>query len=284
MKPKKLYCLGITPLYADTKKHTVYSELYPLPSLCLCDFNELITSHITKLSQLIIEMELSDVSAKTTCVTWFFEQTNSYHINIPSCIHVTETSVYFSGYLPPYKQTYFVTSKVPINEVLDNAKMFRPIDMARLSLPLAKGMIKELGFRYQSYEKANDRFYVLDDVLTALVKLDGETTEALESDTSNYLLALSSEISNLHKESESIELEMELLAKKLLYRAFGLTVGDWISTDSTWRPDKRVQLQIERVDYYNESITLSGPIITQKGDVGKRTESVQIRLVTNNEH
>ncbi|PKI12759.1 hypothetical protein [Colwellia sp. 12G3] len=71
---------------------------------------------------------------------------------------------------------------------------------------------------------------------------------------------------------------MEELSKKLLFLTFGLTIGDWICTNSYWHDGRKVHFKIERVDYYPNEIILSGPIITQKGEVGKREKSIRINL------
>lgn len=276
--------MSVKPLYKEIRHSRESVCVYPIPTLCLCDFEKSLTDIITELSSVLNDNELTEVAKQTTCVVWFFEQTNRYHINIPSCIHVTASEVYFSGCLAPYKQKYFITSKVPMNEVLANAGTFKPVDMTRLKLPLAKALIKELDFKYQEYEKISDRYYALDEVLEALIKLDNNTAEELDSEGSSYSNALSGEIGSLNKQRERLELEMENLAKKLLNRAFGLSVGDWICTDSTWRVEKKIQLKIEQVDYYNKTITLFGPIITQKGQLGKTSKSIQIRLFTKDEH
>ena len=183
--------------------------------------------------------QLTEVSKKITGITWFFELNNRYHIDIPTYIHVTESRVYFTGYLPPYKQKYFRTSEVPLDVILDSGREFKPINLANLQLPFAKAIASELEVQQTKFEKINDRYYTLD---------------------------------------EAIELTMEELSKKLLYRIFGLTIGDWICTDSSWHEGRKVHLRIERVDYYSNEIILSGPIITQKGEVGKREESIRINL------
>jgi len=78
--------------------------------------------------------------------------------------------------------------------------------------------------------------------------------------------------------SESLDLEIEILCKRLLQRTFGINIGDWIAVDSIADGSKRVQLEISHVDFYLNTLTLSGPVITQKGQVGKRINSIQIRL------
>jgi len=276
MAKSKLYCLSIKPIVIEHK--VVHGSLHPMPLYCLSDFNVSLISCINSLIDVLNQHQLTEVSKKITDITWFFELTNRYHIDIPTYIHVTESTVYFTGYLPPYKQKYLRTSEVPLDEILDNGREVKPINLANLQLPFAKAISLELEAQQAEFEKVNDRYYALDEVRNALANLDEDTVEQLNSSSSTCLTELAQEMSHLNNQNEAVELAMEELSKKLLYRAFGLTIGDWICTDSSWHEGRKVHLRIERVDYYSNEIILSGPIITRKGEVGKREESIRINL------
>jgi len=263
MTKSKLYCLSIKPILVENK--AIQAPLHPMPLYCLSDFNASLVKCINSLIKIINEHQLTKVSQKITGITWFFELTNRYHIDIPSYIHVTESTVYFTGYLPPYKQMYFRTSEIPLDEILENGRDFKPINLTNLQLPFAKAIASELEARQTEYEKVNDRYYALDEVKNALSNLDQDTVEQLNSSSSTCLTDLAHEMSHLNKQNEAIELTIEELSKKLLYRTFGLTIGDWICTDSSWHEGRKVQLKIDRVDYYSNELILSGHIITQKG-------------------
>jgi len=276
MAKSKLYCLSIKPIFIDNK--VVHGLLHPAPLYCLSDFNASLISCINSLIDVLNQHQLTEVSKKITGINWFFELTNRYHIDMPTYIHVTESSVFFSGYLPPYREKYFRTSEVPLDEILDNGRDFKPINLASLQLPFAKAIASELDAQQTEFEKVNDRYYALDEVRNALANLDEDTVEQLNSSSSECVTELAQEMSHLNNQNEVIELTMEELSKKLLYRTFGLTIGDWICTDSSWHEGRKIHLRIERVDYYSNEIVLSGPIITRKGEVGKREESIRINL------
>jgi hypothetical protein len=281
MTTSKLYCLSIKPIFVENK--VIQAQLHPMPLYCLSDFNASLVKCINSLIEVLNGHQLTEVSKKITGITWFFEFTNRYHIDIPTYIHVTESTVYFTGYLPPYKQKYFRTSEVPLDEILDNVREFKPINLANLRLPFAKAIASELEVQQTKFEKVNDRYYALDEVRNALANLDEDTVEQLNSSSSECLTELAQEMSHLNNQNVVIELTMEELSKKLLYRTFGLTIGDWICTDSSWHEGRKVQLKIDRVDYYSSTLTLSGLIITQKGEIGKRTESIRIDLFRGSE-
>ena len=77
---------------------------------------------------------------------------------------------------------------------------------------------------------------------------------------------------------EQIQLEIDELNRKLLHRCFGIGYGDWIICDGSDYTSKRVQLQLAEVYYHENKLWLSGPIITQQGSVGKRTETIAISI------
>jgi len=277
---RRLYCLGIKPIYAESSEHQRQWQLHPMPSMCFCDFSPEITKLILSLKEPGLENGSEGVSKKTTQVTWFFEQTNRYHIDVLSYIHVSASDAYFSVCLPPYTQKYFMTHQISLDEILESEEDFKTIDLARLSVPFAKSLLKEITVKSEEQERISNRYYALDDVFSALTKLDDDATEPLKTSTADYAISLSSEIAELQKQGAALELEIEELCKKLLYRVFGLSIGDWII--STVRSP--VQLQIERVSLYQNSIILSGPIITKKGEVGKREETIYLDILPKDEH
>lgn len=280
MEKRRIYCLGIKPIYVETPANGRQWELLPMPSMCFCDFNPEITELIVSLKELVLEKNLDEVSKRTTLVTWFFEQTNRYHVDVPSYIHVSAADVYFTGHLSPHKQTYFQTHQVPLHEILESQEDFQSVDLARLSVPLAKSLMMEIAAKSEEQARISDRYYALDEVFTALAKLDDEVTEPINTSTDTYSVSLSSEIAGLQKTDAALEIEIDELCRKLLYRVFGLSIGDWIYSEVRGR----VQLQIESVSFYDNAIILSGPIITKKGEVGKREESIYLNIQSKDEH
>jgi hypothetical protein len=216
MAKSKLYCLSIKPIVIEHK--VMHGSLHPVPLYCLSDFNVSLISCINSLIDVLNQHQLTEVSKKITGITWFFELTNRYHIDIPTYIHLTESSVYFSGFLPPYRQKYFQTTKVPLNEILDNGREFKPINLANLQLPFAKAIASELDAKQAEFEKINNRYYALDEVKSALANLDQDTVEQLNSSSAECLTELAQEMSHLNNQNAVIELTMEELSKKLLYR------------------------------------------------------------------
>jgi hypothetical protein len=154
------------------------------------------------------------------------------------------------------------------------------VDLARLSVPLAKSLMSEIAAKSEEQARISDRYYALDEVFTALAKLDDEVTEPVNTSTADYSVSLSSEIAALQKKDSALELEIDELCKILLHRVFGLSLGDWVYYDARGR----IQLQIERVSFYDNSIILSGPMITKKGEVGKREESIYLNILSKDEH
>ena len=277
---RRLYCLGIKPIYVESSDNGRQWELHPMPSMCFCDFNPEIAELIVSLKALLLEHNLVEVSKQTTLVTWFFEQTNRYHIDVPSYIHVSASNVYFTGCLPPHRQTYFQTHQVTLHEILENQNDFKSVDLARLSVPLAKSLMCEIAAKSEEQARISDRYYALDEVFTALAKLDDEVTEPVNTSTADYSVSLSSEIAALQKKDSALELEIDELCKILLHRVFGLSIGDWVYYDARGR----IQLQIGSVSFYDNSIILSGPMITKKGEVGKREESIYLKVLSEDEH
>jgi hypothetical protein len=148
---------------------------------------------------------------------------------------------------------------------------------------LAKGLIKELEAKQEEFERINDRYHSLDSLLTELIALD-DTSEPLKTNTKAYEESLSSDIANLSILSELLEIELDDLAKQFLRKLLGLNIGDWINCYLSPKSTKRTQIKIEQVSFYNKHITLRGPNITKKGEVGKREESILMRVCPIDEH
>ncbi|MEM5552573.1 hypothetical protein WNY63_17770 [Pseudoalteromonas neustonica] len=283
MSAKRLFCLAVKPLYLETKSPSFFGELLPIPTMCLCDFKNLINI-ISNTITLLKEYGLNEASQSTVEATWFFQQTNRYHLNIPTQIHITLSHVYFSGCFPPHQEAYFKTSAIPVSEVLETEAKFKNIDLARLKYPQAKGVINEIMNKDAQYMGLLDLNDNLDDIKNNILKLDEKTTDELTTDLNKYNHSLSSEISKLSQKASVLELEIEAAAKKLLFKIFDLSVGDWIVCDQSVYRDKQIQLQINQVSYYDRLLTLQGPIITKKGEQGKRTETINIQILPNDEH
>ncbi|TNC82796.1 MAG: hypothetical protein C9356_02700 [Oleiphilus sp.] len=276
---KRLCCLSVSRLVADMPDNVRGWEIDPLPLYGFVDFSGQLLQEIKHLRTLLSEHELDEIKQKTTKISWYFYHTERYYRDVPSFLHVTPTEVYFSGAVKPYKQANFRTVPVVFSEVINESQVFRKIDMARLGLPLANGLIKELEANSEETEHLWKRKDALDDVQSALTKADG-AREPAHAKFSEYADALVAELCSLEKQLQQADLDRERLGKKLLYRVFGLCIGDWIYCNTGLKS----KLQIERVDYYEGDLVLYGSNITQKGLVGKRQGSCHIKLVNKDEH
>lgn len=283
-KRSKIFCLRVEPLYSHEDKDYLWQRVCPMPSLCVCNFTPEFLATIEKLHTVLMEHELTSVSQRTTAVEWFHKRTDHYVFGTNTQINVTETTVSFSGWHPPHQAPYFQSSTLPLSEVLDASTEFKRIDLGNMRLPIAQGLIDEIVSKDEELNKLLDRSNALDELEGALLTLDSCATGRLNSDLTEFESSLLSDVANIQRQIDQLELDIRQLNRRLLRRCLAIRVGDWIISDGSDYSRKTVRLQVAEVDYYDKKLCISGPLITQKGEVGKRTESIYISVLPDDEY
>jgi hypothetical protein len=111
----------------------------------------------------------------------------------------------------------------------------------------------------------------LDNVEMATVNFDDEAL-------TDYQATLIENIEKKESLNEALESEVNSLCKKLLWRYFKILPGDWIYSAMGRYKGTPTQLIVETISYHDGCIHISGANITQKGEIGKRGESLTIRI------
>lgn len=284
MSKSRVFCLRVEPLYIHEEQDYQWRRIYPTPTLCVCDFTTELIAKIERLRSLVIEHGLATVSERTAVVEWFHKLTDHYVFGTLTQINVTESTVSFSGWHPPHQAPYFQTTMLPLSEAIEANKQFRPIDLGNIRLPIAQGLIDEIVAQDEELNKLLDRSAALDELQDVLLKLDGCATGWLNSDLTEFESSLLSDAANIQRKINQLELDISQLNRQLLRRCFEIRVGDWVTCNGSDYSRKTVRLQVEDVHYYDKKLCISGPIITQKGEVGKRTDSIHISVLPDDEH
>ena len=105
------------------------------------------------------------------------------------------------------------------------------------------------------------------DEVTAVINVDLDTHQDL----------LRKEVDSFTQVVELLEQEIEALNMRLLYQCLKVQSGDWVSSDAA--RGKKLQLVVESASYSDGWLFIRGTNITQKGEVGKRVESIAIEVL-----
>lgn len=270
--------MRVNPLYTDIDKDNTWRRITPIPTLCICDFTPELISSIKHLRDLLINNGLSIVSEQITAVEWFHKTTRRFHLHITTVMNVTKTTVYFSGHHAPHKSPYFQTTELPFSEIIESSQQFKRINLEEIHKPMPQGLVKKVLQKEQELHQRDELHSSLIELQDSLGKIDNSAIEIISTDVHELSGSLLKELSNQDAQIEKMQLEIDSLNKELLHRCFGVGKGDWIACDGSDYNPKRVQLQLAEVYYHNNKLWLSGPIITQQGKVGKRTETIAISI------
>ncbi|MBR9883488.1 MAG: hypothetical protein GYB21_07445 [Oceanospirillales bacterium] len=276
MPPSRLYCLDVQALTTDPEP-TVEPTRW-LPTLCLVDLNASLLARIHAMRDLLDQHHLNSVSQRITEAAWFYPRNGLYHPAPNTLLHVAETSIWFSGWVPPLTSPCFRSSAMPLKEALAPTEPAIALDLTGIRTAETGGLLRELALLDEEEKCTYERRDALETLHDQLAAVETKTAERSSTDLIGYACALSAEVTQLQHHLEKLALETQTLTKQLLHRALGLRLGDWvINLDSRGR---RVQLCVQNVEYYDRQLLLSGPCITQRCQVGKRTETLTIPVAT----
>jgi hypothetical protein len=280
---KRLFYLKIKALHIDNKTNNYLGRSTPVPLFCHVNFNEAFTNEIQKYRELLISLNLSMISKLCHQVSCFFDITNRYHEDATIEVHITETKIFFTGSIPPYQQPYFTTSKLSITEIIESAKQFKRVELHKIKQPEQEALIKCIELKNKELELLWDEAHQLNELKEQLEKVEVTTVSFDDEALIQYQSTLKENIDKKEVLSEALESEVNLLCKQLLWRYFKILPGDWIYSEFGSYKGTPIQLVVEMISYSEGVIHISGPNITQKGELGKRGESLAIR-VKSDEH
>lgn len=282
MTSARLYCLGVRPLYTEATPDR-YSPHYGhnQPSLCLCALTPELIETLTELRKLLEQHQLTNVSRRTTAVAWYYPPDDRYLINTSTWIQVSEHHVRFAGAWHPDITLTFQSTSVPLKEILTPDVPLIPLDLESLRTLYPDGLMEEIIAADQEQQQLSERIEALEELQRALTGVDHKLTYPAHTPLADYTEALLTELAQCQHHYEQTELELETLGKALLKRSFGARPGDWVvHLDDQGR---RRQVCVESVHYYDGKLIISGPNITQRGQLGKRQEYLMIPLVPDDE-
>lgn len=273
---KRVYCLKVKPLYVEAHYGMYYAHnLQPL--FCHCLFHDDLVSQVLSLREQLIEQDLNQMSKCLPEARWFFELSHRVHHEVKSYIHVTAKSVFFTGYLPPFDEPQFQTSKIPITELSVDHGQFKHLDPVVHSGPLVNNLIVEIEAKEAELVRRIDQSYAIDKLADVMDELD-EVTAVINTDLNRHQALLRKEVTSFTRAYALLEQQIEDLSLRLLYLCLQVQVGDWISSNVANR-NKMIQLVVESVSYAEGWLFIRGTNVTQKGKVGKRNDSISIAVL-----
>jgi len=281
---KKLLCLNVELLKAFDETKRIYSFVIPAPTLCSTFVNASMIDSISDAQRLIAENDLVEVVLHTSDVNWFSSLDEMIYQTINSSLHVTKDYMYYSGAFAPEKLPVFVSTRLPLSCI--NPIGYPPtkeLNLSLLSSDTAKALIAEIENLEREMKLAWDRQESLEGLGSTIDGLKTASLIAKNSKTDELADEVSAELKQLIKENEELEKTVEKKCVLLCKRIFGVSIGDRIITQSHYK-NKNMEIQIASVRYYERTMYLDGPKVLKDGSLGKRSDSVYITLITDNEH
>jgi hypothetical protein len=233
-------------------------------------------SQVLSLRERLIEEGFHQITQCLPEARWFYELSQRYHHEVKSFINVTEKSVFLTGFLPPFDEPHFQTTKIPIAELLLNPGQFKHADPVVHVSPLVKSLIAEIEAKDAELDRRLEQSYALDRLGEAMSELD-EVTAVINVDLNTHQDLLRKEVDSFTQAVEQLEQEIEALNIRLLYQCLKVQIGDWVSSDVA--RGKKLQLVVESASYADGWLSIRGTNITQKGEVGKRVESFTVEVL-----
>ncbi|GGB82075.1 hypothetical protein GCM10011352_04850 [Marinobacterium zhoushanense] len=272
MSERHLYCLSVTPLYADTTTQERW-----LPSLCLLSVTPALAELIDRLRTLLDDHGLEAVAQRTTLPAWYYACTELYPPTARTLLHVGRAEMWLSGWVPPMTSPCFRSAALPLMEVLAEQRPARVIDLAALRTAKITGLLRELTLLAAEEMRVDERLNALDALYTSVTACESKTASRFNSDLTGYADSITTEVAHMEQRLDELALQTNAITESLLRRALGARLGDWVIHVE---PDgRRTQMCVEAVDFYHGHLMLRGPRITQQGRVGKRIEALNIPLV-----
>lgn len=276
MNINNIICLEVKELYTDKQLHQYKTTL---PNFCFFEFTLELKTTIDEAKELLLEKGFHEISFQFSAVNWFYKLTNRYHHDITTFIHINEKSIHFSGKMRSFENAHFRTPEISINQLEFNQIPIKPIKISQLKGPLAIGLITKIDNLNKQYKETEDLYYAIEPLINELQQLDEQTAMDLHLHCDSQLDLIKRQSNELLSNMETLEKEMHTLSRAVLHKVFGVSKGDWIS----YLPAKStslIQLQYDHCDIYECNLTMRGPSITKKGELGKREQVISIELVS----
>ena len=278
MQTKRLFCLKVKALFFDDDDRIYWRRTNPLPLFCHVHIDSDLEALIQCSRELLVTHGLSSISKRCHQVRCFFDITQSFHDDVSIDCHITEDEVFFTGFIPPFKRAYFKTSSLPISVLIDSVKQFKRIDHISPRQINQSALIESLEIKNKEQELAWDELRELEELKQQLEKSDSAAIDFTDQTLSQFKEKLIQNIEQKESQAEAQERETELLCKQLLWRYLKILPGDWIHSNVGTYKNNPVQLVVDTVDFDSTHLHIRGTNITQKGEIGKRYESVSIRI------
>lgn len=273
---KRVYCLKVKPLFVETH-YGMYHAGRVQPLFCHCAFDDELVSLILSLRERLIEEGFHQITQCLPEARWFYELSQRYHHEVKSFINVTEKSVFLTGFLPPFDEPYFQTTKIPIAELILNLGQFKYVDPVVDVSPSVTNLIAEIEAKDAELNRRIEQSYAIERLSEAMTGLD-EAIAVINVNLEAHQRLLRKEVDSFTLVVELLEQEIEALNMRLLYQCLKLKSGDWVSSDVEVS-GKKLQLVVESASYSDGRLFIRGTHITQKGEVGKRVESIAIEVL-----
>lgn len=279
----RVFLLNIRPLYKENPSVNYWARLDQLPLFCQVIFDAKLTQEIQNCRELLVTHGLSTISKRCQNVSCFFEITERFHPEVSIDLHVTEQFLYFTGFIHPYKTPYFQSVSLPISVAIDSARQFRRVELPQKNQQDQSALMRLIETKTEQLNLLWDAINGLDGLKTQLEKVNSAGIDLSITELMDYQEKVQSHIACKELLAKELQREIDDLCKHLLWRYFSILPGDWLYSDEG--RSKRVPTQVvyESASYQDGLIFVSGRNITQKGELGKRYDSILIRL-KNDEH
>lgn len=279
----RVFLLNINPLYIKKPKGNHLTRFDRLPLFCQVIFDEKLVNEIQNCRELLVTHGLSTVSKRCQSVTCFFEITESFHPEVSLDLHVTEQSLYFTGFIRPHEKPYFQSVSIPISVAIDSSKELKRVTLPQKEQHDQSALIRLIETKTEQLHLLWDAINELDALKTQLVKVNTVGVDLSAADFLDYQEKLQGNIACKELQTNDLQIEIDDLCKQLLWRYFSILPGDWIYSYEGRANRAPSQLIYESASYQDGAVFVTGQNITQKGEKGKRVDSIVIRL-KNDEH
>lgn len=271
-------CLQVRPLYQDEFESRQGMTMHYKPLFCRVLLSKALLDAFSHVRELLDSHKLLDASVAVQDIVWFFDHTQRYHMEIASTLHVTANTVYFTGRLPGQQSAFFRSSSVLHHDLIGPPHALKPILPTALNGERAQSLISQIKANeillHETYEAQSSKdalFEALSDVHSKPVLHDPEAMTSM-------LTTLSEQEALLTQRVSELEDEIQRLSTLLLRDCLGVSLGDWIYCDTGAYLGRPIKLVINRVDYYQGRLQLSGTLITKKNERGKREECIVLEI------
>lgn len=275
---RRVFLLNIKPLYIENATADCRARLYSLPLFCQVIMDADLVQQIHQCRVLLVTHGLSTASQRCHKVSCFFEITGTFYPEILVDLQVTEQFVSFVGMVPPYKTPYFHSVGIPISAITGADLQLKSADLHHIAQSEQSALIRLIDSKTEQLHLLYDALNTLEDLKNQLETVNSTDVDLSTSEFCQYQHQVHISIVSKELQARTLEHEIETLCKQLLWRLFSIMPGDWLYSYSG-RP-KRGQSQIvyESASYEHGAVYVSGKAITQKGEVGKRDDSIVIWL------